>query len=76
MANEEDAASKLPIGLWITIHLFSDDGAIGGHSMGLSAYTGYEIEISALPWPAEDIYQRLAGIIRYLFIHGPVLKGG
>ncbi len=39
-------------------------------------FTGYELDLTPLPWSMEEVAARLVGVVAYLFVSGPVLKDG
>lgn len=67
----------LPVSFWTSYRLFgSEEGRVGGFTLGLAPFAGYEIHIEPLPWPAGDVAARLLGVLQYHFQAGPVLRDG
>lgn len=73
---DNSASLSLPVWLWVKQHLFTEAGHVAARSHGLAAFTGYEIEMDYLQWPAADLRERHAGVLGYIFEHGPILRDG
>lgn len=78
MSGESGSGSHLPRLMWVGFRLLgsSEQGIIGAGTLGLAAFTGYELEISPVSLPAEILAQRIYGTVEYLFNNGPVLQDG
>ena len=51
-------------------------GNLGGQTIGLRPFTGYEVVLSPSNFTLEFAADRLLGTVQYLFENGPVLKNG
>lgn len=65
-----------PTRYWVSVQLTQDGEKYGGTTMGLMPFTNYEIDLTPIPWPMEEVAGRLVGVVTYLFSAGPVLKDG
>ena len=65
-----------PTRYWVSVQLTREGDHHGGTTMGLAPFTDYEIEMTPIPWPMQDVAGRLVGVVTYLFTEGPVLKDG
>ncbi|MFK7943996.1 MAG: DUF4261 domain-containing protein [Paracoccaceae bacterium] len=75
-AFETDDTTVFPARYWVNTLLFADGKKTGGRSLGLTGFTGYELYLEPVKWPAEDVQARMVGTIEYLFEQGPVLQHG
>ncbi|WP_298822635.1 DUF4261 domain-containing protein [uncultured Roseibium sp.] len=67
----------LPVEDWINLFWVQEDpGKVGAVTEGARAFLGMEIEFSPALLPPADIADRLFGVMRYLLVHGAVLKDG
>ena len=73
---EPNAGSTLPKMMWVGYRFFTEPGTknIGAYTYGLLAFTGFEIQISPLPWDAPDVGERLVGVVGHVFTTGPYLE--
>ena len=64
--------------LWVGFRLLgsSEPGKVGARTIGLEAFTGYELEMAPVALSPDILAQRIYGTIEYLFNNGPVLEAG
>ncbi len=76
--NRQDAGASLPFMMWVGMRLTGnmDGGKVGARTVGLTAFTGYELEISPMLSKPEVLGHKVYGAIEFLFKNGPVLKSG
>ncbi len=75
-SGEDGGGAHLPQKFWVSDRVYPDGDNVGGFTQGLAMLTGYELEITPIPWERGQVMQRLFGIVAYLFLNGPVLRPG
>ncbi len=75
-AFESDGAVAFPTRYWVSVQLTREGDAIGSQTIGLAPFTGYEVDLTPIPWRMEEVAARLIGTVQYLFEAGPVLRDG
>lgn len=67
----------LPIDFWSGFRLKeSSSGKIGGFTIGLHPFVGYEVYIDPVDWSQNQVAEMLLNITHYSLQSGPVLKDG
>ena len=68
-AKEPDAISELPLFDWIGLRPFGGQENAGAYTRGLSAFTGYEIEVNPR-LPLNEAMKEIAGLAYGAAVHG------
>ncbi len=76
--NLKDAGASLPFMMWVGFRLTGnmDGGKIGARTLGLEAFTGYELEVVPVSSKPEVLGHQVYGAIEFIFKNGPILKNG
>ncbi|MGH1352058.1 MAG: DUF4261 domain-containing protein [Methyloligellaceae bacterium] len=76
--NQSDAGASLPFMMWVGLRLTGnmDGGKIGARTIGLEAFTGYELEVLPLQSKPQILGRQVYSAIEFIFKNGPVLKSG
>lgn len=74
-------SKTLPVEDWINLMWFRGETAgqgqmIGAATIGVRPFLGMEIEFLPAPQQPVDLAQRIFGLVRYLLMHGMVIRDG
>lgn len=71
-----DSYPRFPFMLWVGVHPFRYDSAIGAVTSGLSNFIGREIEFEGSGLDLSGVVNKVAGLAAYLIERGTVIRDG
>jgi hypothetical protein len=67
---------NFPFTLWVGIHPFREDGAVGAVTLGLSAFVGREVEFEGEGLDLSRVINNVAGLAVYMIERGGAIPDG